>query len=1138
MKTRWLGNAYILALSLALFFLPGSAAAQNTVATIATAESIVNTGNGGTAVGEEVCGSCSPGDSFQWVAAQFTLTQPAALTTVQGWFGSTDGTFGPLNLVVRTNNAQGEYPLPGAAIWSQSYTVAAQTTNKFVTFSNYNPVLAAGTYWICFEPPKGSALLVPMSADGATPLTPASRYAFYNAPNGHYDNFAEFGNTDYPSLTISGLALTTSTGAGVITFGTAADTVTSGTVFNMFPFSQGPVPVGDVGQSDTLQWNIYSPAAVASADGVISANPSVQGNIITAGAYSATGTTASGAARGVAFATYVNLTGTEYDEMNVNAVLDGNTLGYGAGYPVQVQATVYVFDTAPFTTALNNAASNGFTAAQFLLGAGPNGVGLEAGYGANGLKDLSVLFPSGTLVDSSISGTSYPVVCPGLVCTNDPLPYSVPTAGFNLPAYGIFTVMFDVSAASIGSASAQSIGVADFLDTLMPDLVNGFFLDSGGDPIPSTVIAGPVAVVLPDTPATITLTPATATVPIGSTATVTALVEDATGNPIPNAVVRFFINSGPHMALGAPAGTPVGIPVGTDSNGKATFTLTDTLGNAATTAADSISASIGGVTSSSPAQISWSSPGPLFSLTLSPNPATISPGGSQPYTAAGFDAFSNPLGDETANTTFTITSPGSCSGTACGATTPGPYTVTGTDGQYQVAGANAGPITGTATLNVTSSSLTTPTITFGAAPSATYLGGNFTVSATTNSNGALTYSYVSGPCIQVSGGTFNSTGAGMCVVQANTAATSTYSAGSAQQSVTISPATTTVNFGTAPTPTYQGGNFTVSASTNSTGTLTYSYVSGPCAFVSGASFSSSGAGPCVVQASVAATTNYTAGSAQQSVTISPATTTVNFGTAPTPTYQGGNFTVSASTNSTGTLTYSYVSGPCAFVSGASFSSSGAGPCVVQASVAATTNYTAGSAQQTVTIKAATPTITFGAAPSATYPGSNFTVSATTNSNGALSYSYVSGPCTLVSGGTFSPTGVGSCVVKASTALTTNFLAGSANQSVTIAAAGQTPTFTITPNPAAETVTRGVVGGFILKLQSVDGFDANVKLTCSGGPAGSYCVDFPMTVKVNGTDYAVSGILFPKNSTPGTYVITFTGVSGSQTVKSTATFTVK
>ena len=48
----------------------------------------------------------------------------------------------------------------------------------------------------------------------------------------------------------------------------------------------------------------------------------------------------------------------------------------------------------------------------------------------------------------------------------------------------------------------------------------------------------------------------------------------------------------------------------------------------------------------------------------------------------------------------------------------------------------------------------------------------------------------------------------------------------------------------------------------------------------------------------------------------------------------------------------------------------------------------------------------------------------------------------------------------------------------------------------------------------------------------------MTVKLNGTAYAVSGILFPKNSTPGTYMITFTGVSGSLKNTATATFTVK
>ena len=84
----------------------------------------------------------------------------------------------------------------------------------------------------------------------------------------------------------------------------------------------------------------------------------------------------------------------------------------------------------------------------------------------------------------------------------------------------------------------------------------------------------------------------------------------------------------------------------------------------------------------------------------------------------------------------------------------------------------------------------------------------------------------------------------------------------------------------------------------------------------------------------------------------------------------------------------------------------------------------------------------------------------------------------------------------------------------------------------------MLGGFILQLKSVNGFNGNVTLSCSGGPAGSICEDLPMTVKVNGTAYAVSGILFPKNAKPGTYIITFTGVSGSLTNTATAKFTVE
>jgi hypothetical protein len=53
-----------------------------------------------------------------------------------------------------------------------------------------------------------------------------------------------------------------------------------------------------------------------------------------------------------------------------------------------------------------------------------------------------------------------------------------------------------------------------------------------------------------------------------------------------------------------------------------------------------------------------------------------------------------------------------------------------------------------------------------------------------------------------------------------------------------------------------------------------------------------------------------------------------------------------------------------------------------------------------------------------------------------------------------------------------------------------------------------------------------------------CANLPQTIKVNGTAYAVSGILFPAKTTAGTYTMTFTGVSGSLTETATAKFTVK
>ena len=71
-------------------------------------------------------------------------------------------------------------------------------------------------------------------------------------------------------------------------------------------------------------------------------------------------------------------------------------------------------------------------------------------------------------------------------------------------------------------------------------------------------------------------------------------------------------------------------------------------------------------------------PGPLASLTLSPATATIVSGGSQTYTAQGFDAYGNSRGNITSATKFKISPNGSCTAATCTATATGPHIVIGT----------------------------------------------------------------------------------------------------------------------------------------------------------------------------------------------------------------------------------------------------------------------------------------------------------------------------------------------------------------------------------------------------------------------------------------------------------------------------
>ena len=193
----------------------------------------------------------------------------------------------------------------------------------------------------------------------------------------------------------------------------------------------------------------------------------------------------------------------------------------------------------------------------------------------------------------------------------------------------------------------------------------------------------------------------------------------------------------------------------------------------------------------------------LDHIVISPSSATITAGGSQAYTAEGFDASNNSLGDVTASTSFSISPNGSCTGATCTATAAGPHTVTGNDGGK----------TSTASLSVTAGSFdhlvlspASATITAGGSQAYTAEGRD----QYDNTLGDMTASTIfsiapNGSC---TGATCTASAAGAHTVTGTRSGKS----GTASLSVTagsldhivISPATATINAGASQTYTAQG----------------------------------------------------------------------------------------------------------------------------------------------------------------------------------------------------------------------------------------------------------------------------------------------------------------------------------------------
>jgi hypothetical protein len=380
---------------------------------------------------------------------------------------------------------------------------------------------------------------------------------------------------------------------------------------------------------------------------------------------------------------------------------------------------------------------------------------------------------------------------------------------------------------------------------------------------------------------------------------------------------------------------------------------------------------------------------------------------------------------------------------------------------YRVSSSNAiGPTYGI-DFTFTTTGGTAQTITFtSAAPGAAVVGGaTYTPTATASSG--LTVTLTSGSltiCTIGGGNVVTFIGAGTCIINANQAGNGTYSpAPQVQQSFVVGKGTQVALVAVVTPSTIIYGNTAVLSTTGGSGTgaVTFSAgVSTGCS-VGGTTLSVIDAsGSCDITATKATDANYLAAtSASVPVTLSKANqAALTAISSPNPATYGTPATLSSSGGSgTGAVTFSDGGSAGCTVAGTTLTVVDVSQaCQVTATKATDNNYNVvSSAPLTVTLSKAAAVITFAGAPSVTYGDPNFSVSASTTNtdSGALTYSQVSGPCTFSAGSTFTVSGAGTCVVQADGAATTNFNAASNTQSVTIAQASQTISFTsVNPSP--------------------------------------------------------------------------------------------
>ena len=392
---------------------------------------------------------------------------------------------------------------------------------------------------------------------------------------------------------------------------------------------------------------------------------------------------------------------------------------------------------------------------------------------------------------------------------------------------------------------------------------------------------------------------------------------------------------------------------------------------------------------------------------------------------------------------YTVTStPGS--NTATG--TASPITVSGLTGgtayYFTVRATNAASVSATSTASNTITLKTPQSIAFSIAPSIS-VGNSGVVSATATSGLAVSLSTTTPSICSISGGTVTGLSAGTCIVAADQAGNSTFSAATqATQNIGIRQ-NQTIAF-PVPTGLTIGSTAVLSASATSGLVVTFASQSGGVCTVSGATVTAVAAGSCVIAADQPGNSTFNAAPqvAQTFTVRAPGLAQSISFTQPTRLTIGSASALNATASSGLAVTFSSISPSVCAVTGSTVTALAAGTCTVAADQVGNTTYAAApQVSQSFTVPS-NQTINFNALAEMTI-GASGVMSASATSGLTVAFSSLSSSICTVSGTTVTAVAAGTCIVAADQTGSNLFnTATQVTRSFTVQRQGQTIALTL------------------------------------------------------------------------------------------------